>query len=139
MKSFHFMFFLFFIFLAPAIHAKKHHANARQMEEIAQMSYPNIYKILTLDEYETFKQTQKFRGNPLDLKDGYMHFSTKKQYPAIIEKFFSGQKVVVLEINTETLNGKLKFEKNKAEGDLYPHLYKGHIEAQDVISVIKPD
>lgn len=100
------------------------------------MSHSTIYKILTLEEFNTFKKNKKFEGNPLDLKDGYMHFSMKNQYPHIIEKYFLGQKVIVLEVSIENLNGILKIESNSPNGEQYPHLYNGCIAEQDVVAVI---
>jgi uncharacterized protein (DUF952 family) len=100
------------------------------------MSHPLIYKILTLDEFASFNENKKFVGNPLDHKDGYMHFSNKEQYPDIIQKFFLHQKVVVLEIDPANLQGMLKFERNRPDGEEYPHLYHGVITGQDLVRVI---
>lgn len=100
------------------------------------MSHSMIYKILTLDEFASFNENKKFVGNPLDHKDGYMHFSTREQYPDIIQKFFPGQKVVVLEIDPANIIGMLKFEKNGPDGEAYPHLYHGVITEQDLVRVI---
>lgn len=95
-----------------------------------------IYKILTLDEYILFSEHKKFLGNSLDLQDGYMHFSMKEQYPDIIQKFFPDQKVVVLEIDPTNLQGTLKFERNRPDGEEYPHLYHGVITKQDLVNII---
>jgi Protein of unknown function (DUF952) len=38
---------------------------------------PFVYKILTEEQWLTLKNNGKFTGSPVDLKDGYIHLSSK--------------------------------------------------------------
>ena len=45
-----------------------------------------------------------FRGSPVDLKDGYIHFSTAEQAEETAAKHFAGQRdLVLLAVDTEAL------------------------------------
>ena len=41
------------------------------------MNFDFVYKICTKSEWSEAKQNNIFKGTPLDLKDGYIHFSDK--------------------------------------------------------------
>mgnify|MGYP003666046831 CR=1 FL=1 len=38
-----------------------------------------IYKIFRADEWQTLRQNGSTRGAPIDVTDGYVHFSTASQ------------------------------------------------------------
>jgi uncharacterized protein (DUF952 family) len=84
-----------------------------------------IYKILTPHEWEQFQGETVFLGSLMDLKDGFIHCSQEDQYPAIKEKFFKDQSLVILlQLDTQKLpEGTLKIESNRPGGTEYPHVY----------------
>ncbi len=86
-----------------------------------------IYKIITRDLWIQADGTDEVPGMPIDLADGYMHFSTAEQLAKTLELYFAGQKdVVILAVETaviqDELTGALKWEASRG-GALFPHLY----------------
>lgn len=84
---------------------------------------PRIYKILPISLWRTAQQDAVFRGAPVDLADGYIHFSTREQATETAAKHFAGQDdLVLLEIDVAALGDALKWEPSRG-GALFPHLY----------------
>ena len=82
-----------------------------------------IYKILSRGEWMAAMTLGRFEGSPVDLQDGYIHFSTAAQAAETARKYFSGQPdLVVLEVEGDDLGVTLKWEPSRG-GDLFPHLY----------------
>jgi uncharacterized protein (DUF952 family) len=64
-----------------------------------------------------------FRGAPVDLHDGYIHFSTAAQVVETAAKHFAGQgDLLLIAIDTTSLGEALRWEPSRG-GDLFPHLY----------------
>ncbi|GFE65460.1 DUF952 domain-containing protein [Litoreibacter roseus] len=83
-----------------------------------------IYKILTADQWATFQHDLKFEGAPIDLTDGYIHFSTASQIAETLAKHFGGQDgLVICAVDTDAVGADLKWEPSRG-GDLFPHLYR---------------
>jgi len=85
----------------------------------------HIYKILTRAEAESAGEA--FTGAPVDVADGFIHFSTAGQVAETLAKHFTGQAgLVLLRVDTEALEaarpGKLVWEPSRG-GALFPHLY----------------
>ena len=94
-----------------------------------------IYKICTKDQWDTATENKRFEGAPIDLQDGYIHFSTSEQVAATAAKHFAGQSsLLLLAIDESKLNDKLKWEPARG-GDLFPHLYDV-LKVEDVVSVM---
>lgn len=82
-----------------------------------------IYKICSAALWDDAKRLDRFRGAPVDLADGYIHFSTAAQARETAAKHFAGQDdLVLLWIESDTLGDKLKWEPSRG-GALFPHLY----------------
>jgi len=82
-----------------------------------------IYKILRRAEWIAAKTAGRFEGSGVDLKDGFIHFSTAAQAPETARRHFAGQdRLVVLAVDAERLGEALKWEPSRG-GDLFPHLY----------------
>ena len=66
----------------------------------------------------------RFDGAPVDLADGFIHFSTAAQLRGTAAKHFAGQADLVLAaIRAEALDpAALRWEPSRG-GDLFPHLY----------------
>ena len=93
-----------------------------------------IYKILGLDDWEAAQLTGRFTGAEVDVKDGYIHFSTAAQAAETGRKYFSSRlDLILLEIEADDLGVALKWEPARG-GDLFPHLY-GALDCRLVRSV----
>ena len=92
-----------------------------------------IYKIFTSEQWQDFKKRNVFKGAPVDLADGYIHFSAAHQVAATAAKHFAGAEGLVLAaLSSSDLNGAaLKWEASRG-GDLFPHLY-GVLDAKAVV------
>ena len=83
-----------------------------------------IYKILSRDEWATAEAKGRFEGSPVDLADGYIHFSTAAQAAETLAKHFAGRDDLMLAtVETDTLGSALKWEPSRG-GALFPHLYE---------------
>ena len=91
-----------------------------------------VYKIASHEAYRVFAKTGVFPGMPIDLKDGYVHFSTAAQLVETLRLHFAGQgDRVVFSVRTYDLGMALRWEPSRG-GQLFPHLYGDlHIGALD--------
>ena len=84
---------------------------------------PTIYKICPTELWRDAQQASLFCGAPLDLRDGFIHFSTAGQVAETAAKHFAGAAdQVLVAIDAALLGGALKWEPSRG-GDLFPHLY----------------
>jgi uncharacterized protein (DUF952 family) len=84
---------------------------------------PTIYKISPRVAWEEASAAGRFVGAPVDLKDGFIHFSTAGQVAETAARHFAGQHDLVLAaIDAGLLGPALKWEPSRG-GDLFPHLY----------------
>lgn len=82
-----------------------------------------IYKICDGDVWARAEASGLFEGAPVDLADGYIHFSTAGQLPETAARHFAGQTGLVLAaIDAGVLGEALKWEPSRG-GALFPHLY----------------
>jgi uncharacterized protein (DUF952 family) len=82
-----------------------------------------IYKILPRAEWNGALAQGRFDGSPIDLQDGYIHFSTAAQAQETAAKHFRGQAdLVVVAVEAEALGAALRWEPSRG-GQLFPHLY----------------
>jgi len=82
-----------------------------------------IYKICTRAEWESAVTQGVFRGSPVDLRDGYIHFSQEHQVDDTLRKHFAGQRGLVrVAIDPSALGPALRYEPSRG-GELFPHLY----------------
>jgi uncharacterized protein (DUF952 family) len=82
-----------------------------------------IYKIIDTAAWENFQAAGSFAGAPVDLADGYIHFSAAHQVAGTLEKHFAGRADLwLLAIRPGLLGDALKWEVSRG-GDLFPHLY----------------
>jgi len=82
-----------------------------------------IYKILPRSAWTEAQAAGVFEGSPVDLADGYIHFSTAAQAQETARRHFAGQgDLVVLELEAVELGEALVWEPSRG-GDLFPHLY----------------
>jgi len=82
-----------------------------------------IYKICSRPLWKAAEAAKVFEGAPIDLQDGYIHFSTAAQARETAEKHFAGQDdLVLVAVEAERLGDALRYEPSRG-GDLFPHLY----------------
>ena len=80
-----------------------------------------IYKICDVDLWEKAKAEGHFIGAEIDLRDGFIHFSTSEQLGETLRLHFEGVKnLLLLTIDGNRLD--LKWEPART-GNLFPHLY----------------
>ncbi len=91
-----------------------------------------IYKIFRRAEWNAFRNAAETMGAPIDLTDGYIHFSTAAQVAQTAAKYFATESdLVLLALDSERLGPALKWEPARG-GALFPHLYRNLI-LQDVL------
>ena len=82
-----------------------------------------IYKICPAALWREAKRAGVFRGAPVDLSDGFIHFSTAAQAAETAAKHFAGQgDLLLLHVDGGKLGDRLKWEPSRG-GALFPHLY----------------
>lgn len=82
-----------------------------------------IYKIASAAAWAAAERAGRFEGAPVDLKDGYIHFSTSAQVRETAAKHFAGVEGLVLAaFDADALGGKLLWEPSRGVA-LFPHLY----------------
>ncbi len=82
-----------------------------------------IYKISPKAAWRGAEQAGVFTGAPVDLADGFIHFSAGPQVKETARRHFRGQPDLILAaVETAALGSALKWEVSRG-GDLFPHLY----------------
>ena len=82
-----------------------------------------IYKIVSKIEWETALKVGVFQGAEVDLKDGYIHFSTASQVRETAAKHFADQQdLLLIKFDAEQFGESLKWEVSRG-GQEFPHLY----------------
>ncbi|QGZ36418.1 DUF952 domain-containing protein [Stappia indica] len=90
-----------------------------------------IYKISPGKDWQQAEARGRFSGAPVDLADGFIHFSTAEQLRETAAKHFAGQDgLVLVAVEAEALGEGLKWEPSRG-GALFPHLY-GELEMSAV-------
>ncbi len=83
-----------------------------------------IYKIFRAPEWQELADHGKTAGAPVDIADGYIHFSTNEQARETATKHFAGQDNLILAaLDSDTLGDELRWEPSRG-GALFPHLYR---------------
>ncbi|MEL6210725.1 MAG: DUF952 domain-containing protein, partial [Pseudomonadota bacterium] len=82
-----------------------------------------IYKIFRPGEWAALEQAGETAGAPIDVSDGFVHFSTAAQAAETAAKHFAGEgDLVLVAVDAEGLGADLKWEPSRG-GALFPHLY----------------
>ena len=93
-----------------------------------------IYKIFRSEEYAAFVAAGRTEGAPVDVQDGYIHFSSADQVEETASKHFAGEDgLKLLAVKADRLGDDLKWEVSRG-GALFPHLYR-ELRFEDVASV----
>ena len=95
-----------------------------------------IYKVLPSRLWSLALETGAFEGSPLDVADGFIHFSTAAQVRETAAKHFAGETdLLLVAVPTAELGNALRWEPSRG-GQLFPHLYAPL--AVDLASWVKP-
>ena len=82
-----------------------------------------IYKIVPATLWREARTNGAFPGAPVDLADGFIHFSSAAQVEETARRHFAGQEgLLLIAIDSASLSPALKWERSR-EDDLFPHLY----------------
>lgn len=91
-----------------------------------------IYKIFQAGEMAAFVADGRTFGAPVDLADGFVHFSTASQAPETAAKHFAdGEGLWLVACDPEALGPALRWEPSRG-GALFPHLHRA-LERADVV------
>jgi uncharacterized protein (DUF952 family) len=91
-----------------------------------------IYKIFRRPEWDDLKARGTTVGAPIDLADGYIHFSTAAQVMETAAKHFAGESdLVLVAADPGRMGDALKWEVSRG-GALFPHLYRA-LNLADVV------
>lgn len=83
----------------------------------------HIYKIFRAEEWADMQAVGQTKGAPIDLADGYVHFSTAEQAEETAAKWFAGvEGLVLVTADTGKMGDALKWEVSRG-GAEFPHLY----------------
>ena len=93
-----------------------------------------IYKICSENDWKSAQKNGLFKGAGIDLKDGFIHFSSSKQVKETAKLHFSGmRKLLLLKIDPSGLNIEWEPSRNNS---LFPHLYDD-LPLENVKSIFK--
>ena len=82
-----------------------------------------IYKICETALWREAERKSVFTGAPIDIRDGYIHFSTAHQAVETAAKHFAGiNNLLLVAVDADALGSALKWEPSRG-GALFPHLY----------------
>jgi len=82
-----------------------------------------VYKIVPQALWREAEEKGRFDGAPVDLADGFIHFSTAGQARETAARHFAGQPDLLLAaIDGARLGPALRYEPSRG-GALFPHLY----------------
>ncbi|HEY0213687.1 MAG TPA: DUF952 domain-containing protein [Paenirhodobacter sp.] len=83
-----------------------------------------IYKIFRRPEWNTLRDAGETLGAPVDVTDGFIHFSTGAQVIETAARHFAAESdLVLVAVDPERLGAALKWEPSRG-GALFPHLYR---------------
>lgn len=91
-----------------------------------------ILKIFRRPEWDMFRRQGQTDGAPVDVQDGFIHFSTATQVVETADRHFAGESnLVLVACEADSLGPALKWEPSRG-GALFPHLYRP-LRAEDVL------
>lgn len=91
-----------------------------------------IYKITTGDLWDKAQRDGVLQGMPIDINDGYMHFSTAAQLRETLRLHFRGQsQIFVLQVPLAPIAANITWEPSRG-GALFPHLYDAPLKIENI-------
>ena len=94
-----------------------------------------LYKITDRAQWAAARAAGVFAGAPVDLADGFIHFSTATQVAETAAKHFARRSdLLLVALSADSLGDRLRWEPSRG-GALFPHLYGTF--APDAVSWVK--
>ncbi|MGQ0565650.1 MAG: DUF952 domain-containing protein [Gemmobacter sp.] len=91
-----------------------------------------IFKIFRRPEWNALVAQGETLGAPVDLADGFIHFSTAAQVAETAARHFATESdLVLVAVDADRLGAALRWEPSRG-GALFPHLYRA-LRMADVI------
>jgi uncharacterized protein (DUF952 family) len=82
-----------------------------------------LYKIVPAALWRAAEHDGVFRGSEVDLRDGFIHFSTAGQVAETAARHFAGaHDLLLVSVDSGKLGGALRWEPSRG-GALFPHFY----------------
>ena len=81
-----------------------------------------VYKIVPADLWRASEAAGQFTGSAVDLRDGFIHFSTASQVEETAAKHFAGAHGLLL-VAVSIAGLDVIWEPSRG-GDVFPHLYR---------------
>ena len=83
-----------------------------------------IYKVFRAGERADLEANGTTRGAPVDVADGYVHFSTSAKLGETLRRHFAGERGLwLLAADAAALGDAIRWEPSRG-GALFPHLYR---------------
>ena len=96
----------------------------RQASYPAAMKHQFIYHMCRKPAWQAARQSGEYAGSEIDLKDGFIHFSTSDQLAETAALHLAGiEDLLLLKVHVETVSDDLKWETSRDRA-LFPHLYR---------------
>ena len=93
-----------------------------------------VFKILREAEWRAFEAAGETAGAPVDLADGFIHFSAAHQLEETARRHFAGEDGLwLIACESTDLGEALKWEPSRG-GARFPHLYR-RLRRSDVLDV----
>jgi uncharacterized protein (DUF952 family) len=87
------------------------------------LAVTTIYKVCGRDEWRAAEQGGQFLGSAVDMRDGFIHFSSAAQVAETVNKHFARQAgLMLVAVDAQALGAALQWERSRND-DLFPHLY----------------
>ncbi len=91
-----------------------------------------IYKVFRAAEWAKLQARGRTPGAPIDVTDGYVHFSTAEQLAVTLSKHFAGETdLQLVAVDADAAGDALRWEPSRG-GALFAHLYRD-LEVSDVL------
>ncbi|MEM6577754.1 MAG: DUF952 domain-containing protein [Pseudomonadota bacterium] len=91
-----------------------------------------IYKVFRASEWQHLRREGQSAGAPVDLADGFVHFSSADQLAETLARHFGGEDdLMLLAVESDRLGDALRWEASRG-GALFPHLYR-ELRLSDVV------
>ena len=88
------------------------------------MKHKMIYKIFKNNEWIDLQRNGVTSGAPIDIQDGYIHFSTSSQVEGTVKKYFTDvEGLFIAAIDDSKIADDLIWETAR-NNKLFPHLYR---------------
>ena len=95
-----------------------------------------VYRLASREEWRAAQSSGAVPKRDIDLKDGYVHLSTREQVLETARLHFAGaDDLLALEISSSRIADDLKFELAPKRGEAFPHLYRD-LTREDVSAAV---